>query len=151
MQTSIVPTGPNAPKIESLIDYTGFCGQAAAEEAAAIARAAERFVRITPTDAYRKMETEEWEPFVLDVRTKREAEVVSLPFANLQHPHRQVAAIVDHLPAEGDILVHCKAGIRSVAACNSLIELGIAPERLFSLEGGIIAWAKDVDTTLPTY
>lgn len=143
--------GPNAPKIESLIDYTGFCGQAAAEEAAATARAAERFARVRPAEAWRRMESEGWAPFVLDVRTRREAEVVSLPFCDLQHPHRQVAAIVPMLPAEGDILVHCKAGIRSAAACHSLVELGVAPDRLFSLDGGIIAWAGEVDTGMPTY
>jgi adenylyltransferase/sulfurtransferase len=143
--------GPDAPKIEALIDYTGFCGQAAAEDAAATARAAEQFVRIRPAEAWRRMEAEKWAPFVLDVRTKREAEVVSLPFADLQYPHRQVAAIVGRLPAEGDILVHCKSGIRSAAACHSLVELGVAPGRLFSLDGGIIAWAGEVDKAMPTY
>mmetsp|Transcript_23089 Transcript_23089/g.73890 ORF Transcript_23089/g.73890 Transcript_23089/m.73890 type:complete len:343 (+) Transcript_23089:24-1052(+) len=69
---------PNAAPIRELIDYTGFCGQAAAEEAQAAARAAERFARITPLDANERMQGG-WEPFVLDVRTAREAEVVSLP------------------------------------------------------------------------
>lgn len=141
----------NAPKITELIDYTGFCGQAAAEDAAATARAAETFGRITCVEAQRRMSKEEWAPFVLDVRTKREAEVVSLPFADLQHPHRQVGAIVGRIPEGRDVLVHCKGGIRSAVACHSLVELGVAPERLFSLEGGIIAWATEVDTSMPTY
>ena len=42
-------------------------------------------------------------------------------------------------------------GIRSVAACNDLVRLGLDPARLFSLEGGIIAWADQVDPTLPKY
>jgi rhodanese-related sulfurtransferase len=97
------------------------------------------------------MQSEGWAPFVLDVRTRREAEVVSLPFCDLQHPHRQMAAIVNRLPAEGDILVHCKAGIRSAAACQSLVDLGVSPDRLVSLDGGILAWAAEVDTAMPTY
>ena len=33
---------------------------------------------------------------------------MSLPFVDRLCPHRSVARIVDELPAEGDILVHCK-------------------------------------------
>jgi len=141
---------PNAAPIRELIDYTGFCGQAAAEEAQAAARAAERFARITPQEANERMQGG-WEPFVLDVRTAREAEVVSLPRVDAQQPHRQMAGIVETLPRERDILVHCKAGVRSAAACESLVELGLEPARLYSLEGGIVRWAKDVDPSLPLY
>lgn len=48
----------DAPPITALVDYTGFCGQAAAEEAVAIARAAETFSRISPTDARARMVAE---------------------------------------------------------------------------------------------
>ena len=47
------------------------------------------------------------------------------------------------------VLVHCKAGVRSVAACHTLAELGFT--RLYSMDGGIVAWAKEVDTNLPVY
>ena len=36
--------------------------------------------------------------------------VVSLPRVDAQQPHRQMAGIVESLPRERDILVHCKAG-----------------------------------------
>jgi len=77
--------------------------------------------------------------------------VVSLPRVDAQQPHRQMAGIVESLPRERDILVHCKAGVRSAAACESLVELGLEPARLYSLEGGILRWAKDVDPLLPLY
>jgi sulfur-carrier protein adenylyltransferase/sulfurtransferase len=48
-----------------------------------------------------------------------------------------------------DILVHCKVGGRSAKACESLSALGF--NRLFNLEGGIIAWAKDIDRSLAVY
>ena len=41
-------------------------------------------------------------------RLPQEAEIASLPFVDQVCPHRKVATIVDQLPTEGDVLVHCK-------------------------------------------
>ena len=95
------------------------------------------------------MREEGWRPFVLDVRTPQEAAIVSLPCAELQWTHRKVAQAVAQLPTDRDILVHCKTGIRSAAACHTLAEHGLS--RLTSLDGGIIGWAREIDTSLPTY
>ncbi len=53
------------------------------------------------------------------------------------------------LPRDRDILVHCKLGGRSARACEDLAAAGFT--RLYNLEGGIIAWATDVDSSLNTY
>ena len=88
---------------------------------------------------------------MLDVRTAQEAAIVSLPFVDLQQPHRQVAHVAAALPRDRDILVHCKAGLRSRIACETLAKLGFLPERLFSMEGGILAWATQLDPSMPLY
>lgn len=90
-----------------------------------------------------------WAPFVLDVRLPQEAEICRLPFADALVPHRNVAAAAADLPRDRDILVHCKSGFRSRAACRSLAALGF--DRLFDLDGGILAWARDVDPRIPSY
>jgi adenylyltransferase/sulfurtransferase len=138
----------DAPPITELVDYRGFCGQAAEEGAAADAAALERFARVTVAEAARRM-SDGWAPYVLDVRSAAEAQIVSLRCVDRLQPHRQVALIEADLPRDRDILVHCKGGVRSAAACRSLAELGFA--RLYNLEGGIVAWAREVDASLPTY
>lgn len=95
------------------------------------------------------MHEEGWAPFVLDVRSKAEAEIVSLPFVDAQQPHRHVAAAAAALPHDRDLLVHCKSGVRSKAACRTLASLGFS--RLWSLDGGILGWAKEVDRSMPQY
>ena len=95
------------------------------------------------------MREEGWAPFVLDVRSEREAEIVSLPFVDLVQPHRRVTHIIDQLPKDRDILVSCKVGGRSAVACKSLAAAGVG--RLHNLDGGVIAWAKDIDTSMPVY
>ena len=95
------------------------------------------------------MREELWSPFVLDVRSRAEAEIVSLACVDLQQPHRQVTQVAARLPRDRDILVYCKGGVRSKVACHALAGLGFT--RLFTLDGGIIDWAKHVDQSMPTY
>ena len=47
------------------------------------------------------------------------------------------------------IVVHCKSGVRSAKAIALLQAAGFS--RLKNLKGGILAWIKDVDPSLPAY
>ncbi|CAN0185871.1 unnamed protein product [Laminaria digitata] len=44
-----------------------------------------------------------------------------------------------------------QVGGRSAKACETLIEHGVPGSRLFSMEGGITRWAKEVDSSLAVY
>lgn len=139
----------DAPAVTQLSSLDAPCADAACGPRAALA-AAEPFARVGVLEARRRMEHEGWQPFVLDVRTQAEARIVSLPFVDLQQPHRKVLKVAAQLPAEGrDILVHCKSGVRSAAACHALAAHGLS--RLYNLDGGILGWARQVDPTMPTY
>ena len=61
----------------------------------------------------------------------------------------KVLRVADQLPADRDVLVHCKSGVRSAAACHALAAHGLS--RLYNLDGGILGWARQVDPTMPTY
>lgn len=139
-----------SPPVSDLVDYQGFCGAPSSAAAAEEAAAPEPFQRISVEDAVKRF-GDGWAPYVLDVRMVQEADIVSLPFADRLCPHRSVAKIVGELPAEGDILVHCKVGGRSAKACRTLAEAGVEPERLINMDGGIIAWAKRIDPSMPIY
>jgi molybdopterin/thiamine biosynthesis adenylyltransferase/rhodanese-related sulfurtransferase len=140
---------PDAPKIEHLIDYDQFCGvpkaQTPREEAPVIQ--SEAFGRISVDDAARRLK-EGWKPFVLDVRNDAEAAIVRFPFADALIPHTEVANRLAEVPKDREILVHCKLGGRSSQAAAVLAENGY---RVINLEGGIVAWAKQIDTSMPVY
>lgn len=137
---------PNAEPITGLIDYQQFCGNP--QQAETPSAAANGFERVGVQEAKQKLDGG-WKPYVLDVRKPHEAEIVKLDFADQLQPHESVLEIADQLPRDRDILVHCKMGGRSAKACEALSEKGF--DRLFNLEGGITAWAKEIDTDLPTY
>jgi adenylyltransferase/sulfurtransferase len=106
------------------------------------------FHSIEPKECLDKL-SNGWAPWVLDVRLHEENAIVALPFTDKVSPHRTVR--VENIPRSGDVLIYCKAGVRGKKACNRLIELGVAPDRLYNLEGGIMRWQKEIDPSMPRY
>ena len=141
---------PEAKPITELIDYEQFCGMPMNDHETQESTVSDSFHRINVAEAKSKLDGG-WKPYVLDVRKPHEADIVKLTFADRLEPHETVASIASDLPAEGDILVHCKMGGRSAKAIASLIDAGVDASRLYNLEGGITGWAQQIDTSLPTY
>ena len=138
---------PDCPEITELIDYVQFCGVPMNDHETSDS-SGEGFERISLADTKTRLDGG-WKPFVLDVRRPNEADIVKLEFADRLHPHADILAIAEELPRDRDILVHCKMGGRSATACAMLAGAGF--DRLYNLEGGIVGWAKEVDTSLPVY
>ncbi len=133
-----------ATPVTELIDYQQFCGAAPTS----VRPVAEDFERISALEADRRLQAG-WKPYVLDVRKAHESEIVSLAFTDKLHSVEMIREFAAEVPPDQDILVYCRSGVRSAKACAVLAGMGF--ERLLNLEGGINAWAKDVDPRLPTY
>jgi adenylyltransferase/sulfurtransferase len=107
----------------------------------------EPFARASVTQIKARLDAG-WKPYVLDVRKPHEAEIVRFAFADALIPHDQVAAQLDNIPRDREILVHCKLGGRSAQAAAVLAAAGYL---VTNMEGGITAWAQQVDSSMPTY
>jgi len=154
--------------IDQLIDYQGFCsgpkartssspptpnqpGQRTMDEDETVhSKEVEtsNFNSVSPVECLEKL-IAGWTPWVLDVRLGTEHDIVALPFTDNVVPHREVNPEV--IPKNGEVLIYCKAGIRGKKACARLVELGVDGSRLYNLEGGIMRWQKDVDSSMPRY
>ncbi|MFD2794915.1 ThiF family adenylyltransferase [Promicromonospora vindobonensis] len=95
------------------------------------------------------------EPVVLDVREPWEVELAALPGARGVPSGTFVgdgaAGAVDEVAAwAGGRPVHvlCKSGARSARVARRLRDAGVDAR---SVEGGILAWAQEVDGTMPAY
>jgi len=87
---------------------------------------------------------------LVDVREPGEREVVSIPGARAIHLDEfRSGAAVSRLPFDRTVVIHCKSGIRSAEAARILLEAGHGDVR--NLEGGVLAWVRDVDPTQPEY
>ncbi len=89
-----------------------------------------------------------WKPYVVDVRGAPEAGIVKFPWADTLIPHTDVAGRLAEIPKDREILVHCKMGGRSAQAAAVLAAAGYD---VVNMEGGITAWAREIDPTMPTY
>lgn len=136
---------PNTPKITKLIDYQVFCGLSQTQETEP---KEENFKRISVLEAKQKLDGD-WNPVWIDVRKPHELEIVSLDRVDLVKAHEDILELIKELPKDRDILVMCKRGGRSAKACHALSAAGVT--RLYNLDGGITAWATEIDTSLPTY
>lgn len=85
---------------------------------------------------------------VLDVREARELDVCRLEGA-LHIPMAQISARTDDLPTDQLLVVLCHHGVRSQMIVDFLRSAGF--DKAVNLDGGIDAWACDVDLSMPRY
>jgi rhodanese-related sulfurtransferase len=84
---------------------------------------------------------------LLDVREEWELKVASVP--GIVHiPMGQVAARLNELDPQKEIVVLCRSGRRSWDIAALLQQRGF---RAVNLAGGILAWSRDIDPSIPTY
>ena len=131
------------PTVTELIDYEHFCG--IGTEADKIVLEPEFEISVEELKA--KI-TGEDTPFILDVREPHEFEICRIPNSVLI-PLGEVEKRVHELDRSSEIVVHCKAGGRSAKAVKFLREAGF--EKVKNLKGGILAWADEVDPSVPKY
>lgn len=84
---------------------------------------------------------------LLDVREDWELGVASVPGV-VHIPMGQVAARIGELDPTKETVVLCRSGRRSLEVAKYLQQNGF---RAVNLAGGILAWSRDVDATIPTY
>jgi adenylyltransferase/sulfurtransferase len=135
---------PAGEPITGLIDYEAFCGAVSDE-------AAEAASGNTISALQLKQKIDAHEDFLLvDVREPNEAEIVSIPGAVLI-PKNDILSgeALEKLPQDRPIVLHCKSGGRSAEALAVLHKAGFADA--VHVGGGVLAWIKQVDPSLPTY
>jgi len=89
------------------------------------------------------------EPFtLLDVRQAQELRLARLPGA-LWIPLHELPGRLAEIPRDRPVFAFCHLGMRSAAATSLLREQGVAGAR--NLAGGIDAWSREVDPTVPRY
>jgi sulfur-carrier protein adenylyltransferase/sulfurtransferase len=132
------------PEVTELIDYEAFCGVPGHDHEEGSAgvdwdiTAPELAARLQQGNHVR----------LVDVREPHELEISQLEGATLI-PLGQMAARLSELDSAEEIVLFCKAGTRSARALELLLSAGF--RKVKNLKGGINAWAREVDPSLPVY
>jgi len=84
---------------------------------------------------------------LLDVREDWELGVASVPGV-VHIPMGEVADRIGELDRSRETVVLCRSGRRSLEVAKFLQQNGF---KSVNLAGGILAWSRDLDATIPTY
>jgi monothiol glutaredoxin len=82
-----------------------------------------------------------------DVRTEKERATAKLPNAVLLDD--ATMAQIEALPKDTPLAFHCHHGGRSRGAAEHFLKLGF--KHVYNMAGGIDAWSRDVDPSVPRY
>jgi molybdopterin/thiamine biosynthesis adenylyltransferase/rhodanese-related sulfurtransferase len=141
---------PERPVIEKLIDYQQFCGvtQAKAEEE----QRQKEMSEMTVQELKQLFDSGATDYVLLDVRNPNEYEIAKLPGSVLVplsdiENGKGVEKVKEMLNGHR-LIVHCKLGGRSAKALGILKDAGIEGT---NVKGGIDAWSKEVDPSVPEY
>ncbi|MBS1860030.1 MAG: rhodanese [Acidobacteria bacterium] len=101
----------------------------------------------TPAEIRRRLDRGE-DLLLIDVREAEELAIASIEGA-LPRPLSRAAEWLDTLPREGEIVIFCHHGIRSMHAALALAQRG--HRNLINLTGGIDLWSIEADPSIPRY
>ncbi|ACF13185.1 UBA/THIF-type NAD/FAD binding protein [Chloroherpeton thalassium ATCC 35110] len=137
------------PAITELIDYEQFCGMPAHDriEKKPLAKVSTDPNEITVHELKSRFDRGE-KPFILDVRNPTETQICCLEETTLI-PLNELPARLHELDAQLEIIALCRSGARSDNAAEFLRKNGF--KNVKNLVGGILAWSKEIDPTMPTY
>ena len=129
------------PTVKELIDYNEFCGIRGEE-----APVTTDVPAITVEELKRKLDAKE-DVFILDVREPHEYDICNIKGYLI--PVGDLPKRVSELDSSREIIAHCRSGVRSAKAVNFLRSAGF--KKVYNLTGGILAWADQIDPSMPKY
>jgi molybdopterin/thiamine biosynthesis adenylyltransferase/rhodanese-related sulfurtransferase len=129
------------PTQQGLIDYAEFCGIPAQEE-----EVANDFD--IQVGELKRWKDEGRDVTILDVRTPQEWQIARIEGSKLI-PLQDLPDRLGELDSAANLVVLCHHGPRSSQAVRFLRQIGFARAR--NLAGGIEAWSRDVDRSVPRY
>jgi adenylyltransferase/sulfurtransferase len=132
------------PEVTELIDYEEFCGVPAHDHDEG---SAGEGWDISAADLAERLNQGN-HVHLIDVREPHELEISHLENADLI-PLGQLASRLSELDSADEIVLFCKSGTRSTRALELLASAGF--RKMKNLKGGINAWAREIDPSLPVY
>lgn len=126
-------------KITGLINYEQFCGVAPKEEKA---------LKEITVHELKTLLDKQSDFQLIDVREPYEYDIANLKGELI--PLSQIVKEAKRISRDKKVVIHCRSGKRSADAIREL-ELLYDFDNLYNLKGGILAFSKEIDQSIPTY
>jgi len=132
------------PTVKKLIDYEQFCGiRPETKEEQAMKNG---IPQLSVKDLKKRMDAGE-NLFILDVREPFEYQIANIGGKLI--PQGEVPQRLAEIDRNREIIVQCKSGGRSQRIAELLKQSGYP--KVANLSGGILAWADQIDPSVPKY
>jgi rhodanese-related sulfurtransferase len=86
---------------------------------------------------------------LVDVREDWEVQLAPAPTKFLHIPMGQIAQRIGELDAGKETVILCRSGGRSMQVAHFLEQHSF--KNVANLSGGILAWSRELDPSIPTY
>jgi molybdopterin/thiamine biosynthesis adenylyltransferase/rhodanese-related sulfurtransferase len=135
-----IPDQNSRAKIKNLINYDEFCG----------------ISKSTPIVTMKEVTVQELKALMdsgadfqlIDVREPHEYDICNLGGELI--PQGEIPNHVDKVSKDKQVVIQCRSGARSGNMVQWL-EKNHGFTNLYNLKGGILAWAREIDPSMPTY
>ena len=104
--------------------------------------------QISAIDLQSRINKPDFSALLLDVREPNEFEYCHITDSTLM-PMQTIPNRLNELPKDQTIITICHHGMRSQQVAQFLEQNGFTD--LINLQGGVHAWASEVDNKMPTY
>jgi len=150
-----------------LLDYEQFCGMPAHDhsEFSALQDDAVLDIQSVTVHELKAALENEVNPLVVDVRDPQEWDISAIDGtlripkpvllqaknAILSGQKLREETVLQQLPRDQTLYLHCRSGVRSADSIAALAEIGYDLARMYNVEGGILAWADEIDPQMAKY
>jgi len=150
-----------------LLDYEQFCGMPAHDhsEFSALQDDAVLDIQSVTVHELKAALENEVNPLVVDVRDPQEWDISAIDGtlripkpvllqaknAILSGQKSREETVLQQLPRDQTLYLHCRSGVRSADSIAALAEIGYDLARMYNVEGGILAWADEIDPQMAKY
>lgn len=102
---------------------------------------------ITVQELKAKMDSKEDFQFI-DVREPHEVDIATIGAELI--PMGEILGKTDRISRDKPVIIHCRSGARSGTIVQAL-ETQHGFNNLYNLKGGILAWSREIDPSVPQY
>jgi adenylyltransferase/sulfurtransferase len=150
MRQQIIRIKPQGTRssIKHLLDYDEFCGISADKSKSLNVNNQEHTMKEVTVQELKEMIDSGADFQLIDVREPHEFDICNLQGELI--PQADVPHSVDSISKDKKVVIHCRSGARSGNMVQWL-EKNHGFTNLYNLQGGILAWAREIDPEMPTY
>ncbi|HEY9047406.1 MAG TPA: molybdopterin-synthase adenylyltransferase MoeB [Ohtaekwangia sp.] len=143
----VLPDRQARNAIKHLVDYDEFCGLSGGKN---------KSLKLNQENTMKEVTVQELKEMIdshadfqlIDVREPHEFDICNLDGELI--PQAEVPHNIDRIAKDKKVVVHCRSGARSGNMVQWL-EKNHGFTNLYNLKGGILAWAREIDPSMPTY